>query len=89
MTATRRNKRISPRRNLKWVGLIVNMDGSIIGPFSAINVSATGAKISPTESIDLPNEFVLMFSTGGIVRRHCRIVWRSGKEVGVKFVSAH
>jgi hypothetical protein len=82
------NQRIEPRRNLKWVGLIINVDGSIVGQCKTANVSATGAKITTPEPMDVPAEFILMFSKKGKVQRYCKIVWRSEKDIGVRFVFA-
>jgi hypothetical protein len=49
----------------------------------ATNVSDGGAKIH-IRSADLPDVFVLHFTETGR-KRHCRVVWRQGGEVGVAF----
>jgi methyl-accepting chemotaxis protein len=49
----------------------------------ATNVSDGGAKIH-VRSADLPDVFVLHFIATGR-KRHCRVVWRQGAEVGVAF----
>jgi PilZ domain len=80
------NKRRYPRRELKWEGLVVNIDGSIVGQCSIANVSATGAKIVPSESMAVPDEFILVLSKKGHVRRHCKVARRSKADVGIQFV---
>jgi hypothetical protein len=49
----------------------------------ATNVSDGGAKIQ-VRGADLPDVFVLHFTETGR-KRHCRVVWRQGAEVGVAF----
>jgi PilZ domain len=49
----------------------------------AINVSDGGAQLQ-VRAADLPEVFVLHFADSG-KRRHCRVVWRRGSEVGVAF----
>jgi hypothetical protein len=34
----------------------------------------------------LPEEFSLVFTKYGSIRRRCRLVWRSGTEVGVSYL---
>jgi hypothetical protein len=49
----------------------------------AVNVSDGGAQLQ-VRATDLPDVFVLHFPASG-KRRHCRVVWRKGSEVGVAF----
>jgi len=35
----------------------------------------------------VPDEFYIYMSLEFTSRRHCRVVWRSSKEIGVEFVS--
>jgi methyl-accepting chemotaxis protein len=49
----------------------------------ATNISDGGAKIH-VRSADVPDVFVLHFTETGR-KRHCRVVWRQGAEVGVAF----
>jgi hypothetical protein len=40
------------------------------------------------EGLDIPDEFVLLLSNDGIVQEStCKVAWRSGDEVGAKFVA--
>jgi hypothetical protein len=84
----RNNKRAGPRRNLNYVGLIVNVDGTAICPCSTADISATGAKIVPSEQTEIPDEFVLVLAPGGKVQRRCKVVWRLDGKLGVQFVIA-
>jgi hypothetical protein len=52
------------------------------------DVSATGAKLVLLEQSEIPDEFTLLLSKYGNVRRRCKISWRSETAVGVQFVFA-
>ena len=45
-----------------------------------------GAKLTVDNPADLPDTFYLYFSTRFDSRRHCRVAWRSGNQVGVEFL---
>jgi hypothetical protein len=49
------------------------------------DISEEGAKIIYSTVEELPDEFLL---TMGMNHRHCRVMWRSQKEVGVRFGAA-
>jgi PilZ domain-containing protein len=48
------------------------------------NLSATGAAIEVSSPLQCPIAFVLAIPSDGSVR-HCHVVWRKGKRIGVKF----
>jgi hypothetical protein len=48
--------------------------------------SLHGAKLTVDNPADLPDTFYLYFSTRFDSRRHCRVAWRSGNQVGVEFL---
>jgi hypothetical protein len=48
------------------------------------NLSATGAAIEVTSPLQCPIAFVLAIPSDGSVR-HCHVVWRKGKRIGVRF----
>lgn len=48
------------------------------------NISATGAAIEVTSPMQCPFAFVLAIPSDDSVR-HCRVVWRRGKRMGVRF----
>ena len=52
-----------------------------------IDISDGGVRLN-AEGLDVPDEFVLLLSTDGVVRESmCRVAWRYGDEVGAKFVA--
>src|SRR3972149_1560378 len=50
-----------------------------------VDMSVMGARIS-TPNAALPNEFTLLLSRDGPVRRNCKVVWRRDFTVGVQFL---
>lgn len=52
-----------------------------------IDVSATGAKLLSKVSSAVPQEFHLILSRDGRLRRQCQVVWRSETAIGVRFTS--
>jgi hypothetical protein len=50
------------------------------------DMSATGAKLSVSDSSVLSGRVRLAFSRDAKTGRHCQVVWRRGHSFGVKFV---
>lgn len=51
------------------------------------DVSQSGARLKIDKPDELPEKFVLLLTTTGKARRLCRVIWRSKKDAGVKFVA--
>ena len=49
------------------------------------DISKTGARIF-ADGVEVPDSFSLLISGGQDIRRDCRVVWRLGGEIGLKFV---
>lgn len=47
------------------------------------NLSVTGASLEVASPIGIPDSIVLELEGGG---RRCRVIWRKGKRIGVRFV---
>jgi|SRR6516225_11002040 hypothetical protein len=78
-------RRKSPRKTVISTALV-----DVGGPKVACviwNISDGGAKITIADSAQLPEEFTLFLSQHEPGGSHCRIVWRSAGEVGVKFLT--
>jgi hypothetical protein len=76
------------RRFVRQPALILNGDGSVFGSCKMMDVSATGAKLELQTPSAVPDEFTLLLSKYGNVRRGCKISWRSETALGVRFVVA-
>ena len=51
------------------------------------DVSQSGARLKIAKPNELPEKFVLLLTSSGNARRVCRVIWRSKKDAGVKFVA--
>jgi hypothetical protein len=53
-----------------------------------MDISDGGVRLN-AKGLDVPDEFLLLLSTDGVVREStCKVAWRYGDEVGAKFVAA-
>lgn len=53
---------------------------------AVLDVSEGGARILFPSGPRLPEEFSLVFTKYGSIRRRCRLVWRSRTEVGLSYL---
>lgn len=62
-------------------------DGSASLACEILDISVGGARLRPLTCVPqaLPDNFTLLLSTCGKVRRTCKVVWRSPMELGVQF----
>ena len=49
------------------------------------DISHIGARINIPDSDAIPDNFLLLLAANGTARRHCRVIWRKPRELGVKF----
>jgi PilZ domain len=82
----RKEARKSDRRVFRKPAAILNADGSLFGMCTMLDVSVTGAKVKLEGATEAPNEFILLLSKDGKVRRRCKVLWRKETEIGVQFV---
>lgn len=50
------------------------------------DISTGGARLSATSSVDIPDTFELIVELDGL-EAECEVVWRYGKDIGVRFLS--
>jgi len=83
-------KRRFDRRPFDRVGALDVGDGSASAACEVMDISEGGARLRPLMLAPdmLPENFTLLLSSCGRVRRPCRVVWRSKMEVGVQFEKA-
>jgi hypothetical protein len=53
------------------------------------DISDTGARLDVEDPGAVPNRFLLWLSRKGRVYRACEVVWRSKRQIGVKFDKEH
>jgi hypothetical protein len=65
---------------------MVGIDGSPLGTCLVVDISAAGARLVVQASEGLPDQFTIVLSRNGQLRRPCSVVWRSEHAMGVKFL---
>jgi len=80
-------RRASERRPTTTAAIIRAVDASFIASCEICNLSEGGAKLLLDEKIRLPEEFMLVLRTDGVIGRQCRKIWHLGQKVGVRFVA--
>jgi hypothetical protein len=78
-------RRKSLRRHFGYPGQIHFEDGVPPCACTIIDMSESGAQLQVAADIEVPGEFSLLIGGNSHVRRHCRVVWRSGNRIGVNF----
>jgi hypothetical protein len=51
-----------------------------------LDISASGARLQVNSAETTPDQFSLILSHDGRLRRQCLVVWRSNKTIGVQFL---
>jgi hypothetical protein len=79
-----------PRRYLRkpfdHTGGIDLCNGTPQQECSIVDISTGGARIRVSHAERVPERFSLHLSYNGAVGRPCRVVWRTGRELGVEFL---
>ena len=77
-------RRRAPRRRALKKALIVFNDGHCTMGCQIVDMSDTGAKLTPVDILLCPKEFVLKPQIGE--PRNCEVMWRRGTMIGVYYV---
>jgi hypothetical protein len=80
-----RERRDTTRRHTYRPAMLFTGAGMCLGKCIVKDISEQGAKLVYSAAAELPDQLLL---TMGFDRRHCRVVWRHQKEVGVRFSTA-
>jgi hypothetical protein len=80
--------RKEPRVRANRAGWIALKKGAQLRSCFVWDESDHGAKLTVDDPAELPDTFYLYFSTHFGSRRHCRVAWRLGNQVGVSFLLA-
>jgi hypothetical protein len=81
-----KERRSSPRRRVLKGAIVLYGNRNITLPCMVRDLSDSGARIRVEGSIAAPDKFILMIELDGF-EADCEVVNRSGKDLGVKFVS--
>ena len=80
-----RERRQTQRYRVSGLAKIRSHTGALPRDCWVSDVSDGGVRLH-AEHVDVPQEFILMFSGMGNRPRACRVVWRLGCEIGAEFV---
>jgi hypothetical protein len=81
------DKRSAIRQHLSWDCALMTLSGALVTPCALRDISITGARIAVSDPAGIPDEFVLLLTKNGRVRRSCSLVWRGETNIGVRFSS--
>jgi hypothetical protein len=84
--AIRYETRRSARHYVRQGARLISADGAMLGVCVMHDVSATGACLASKTPDALPDNFILLLSHDGRLRRQCSVVWRSKGSLGVEFI---
>jgi hypothetical protein len=79
--------RKSPRKRVNAAAFLYTTDGQPLGECRLKDISTGGARLALSIAGEVPNEFLLLLSRDGSVRRRCQIAWRAEAQIGVRFVA--
>jgi hypothetical protein len=80
------NKKREARKSLHQPGWITLEGGFAARPCVVRDLSSSGAKVTINDPNSLPAKLRLAFSRDARTGRNCKVVWRRGGTVGIKFV---
>jgi hypothetical protein len=74
--------RTHPRSKIHEKCIVVRANGSEFGSCVITDISKGGAKLRFSTQDQIPDTFVLVLSRNKLVRRRCKVVWRSDTPAG-------
>jgi hypothetical protein len=81
-------QRHSPRKRENRDAWIDADNGTPLMDCTVWDVSDEGVRITIDEPRSVPQEFFLVLSKDGKLRRRCRVIWRSAEQVGACYLTA-
>ena len=79
-------KKRESRKSVRQSAWIILDGGFATRPCIVIDLSATGAKITVDDASTAPASFQMTFSRDARSGRQCKVIWRRGKTLGVRFI---
>ena len=79
-------KKREVRKSVQQSAWIVLDGGFAARPCVVLDLSATGAKIQTDDPQAVHTRLRLAFTRDAARGRHCEVVWRRGRTLGLKFV---
>jgi hypothetical protein len=82
-----KDARSDPRTKVRRCGWLSRAKGEQVRECVVWDESRTGARLVVEEPGAIPDTFYIYMSLDFTSRRHCRVIWRAGKQIGVEFLS--
>jgi hypothetical protein len=82
---TARKKRDN-RKSMRQTAWIILDGGFAARTCTVLDLSETGAKISIDEPSTVATRLRLAFTRDATRGRHCEVIWRRGRTLGLKFI---
>ena len=79
--------RKNTRRYVRNGARMIALNGSALEACVVIDISGTGARLAVNATDALPDNFMLLLSHDGELRRYCAVAWRAEDSVGVQFLT--
>lgn len=79
-------RRDSPRLAVKYPAYVREDFGARPRRCTIVDISTTGIGLSLDRDRDWPQEFLFQLSETGRSTRRCRVMWRSGRRIGARFL---
>lgn len=77
--------RKKPRRHFRYAAKILTGPNLPQIACSISDISEIGARLELESDGELPEKFLLLLTPDGHAHRQCRLIWRTGKIIGVNF----
>jgi hypothetical protein len=81
-----KNERVAPRVVVRRCGWLSPTKGEQLQECVVWDESKSGARLAVNAPGAIPDTFYIYMSLESTSRRHCRVAWRSDKQIGVKFL---
>lgn len=79
-------KRISARTTVRRAGWTARSKGEQLRECLVWDESPSGARLIVDNPQEFPENFYIYLTLNFQSRRHCRVVWRSDRELGIQYV---
>jgi hypothetical protein len=81
-----KNERADPRTTVRRCGWLSRTKGEQLRECVVMDESRKGARLAVDAPNEIPDDFYIYMSLESTSRHHCRVAWRSDKQIGVEFL---
>lgn len=81
-----KNERADPRTTVRRCGWLSRTKGEQLRECVVVDESRKGARLAVDAPNEIPDNFYIYMSLESTSRHHCRVAWRSDKQIGVEFL---